>query len=288
MRTGVVSIAAHLCLGSSLLFWGNGVFAAPVESMLKNGVIATADYRTGSADKPAVILIHGFMQTRHSPPMNRLADALADSGYAVLVPTLSLGISRRTRSLPCEAAHRHTLQDEASELGHWVDWLVAQHGRRKIAIIGHSTGSQGVLAYLTGTPGGAVKKGILTSLGPIFIDNQEFDKTDKSPEARAETGLKKFTLAYCKKNYVAPPSAYLSYAERRDDRLLDEVGAIKIPVNMIIGGKDQLYSPGWASRLRNSKLKVTVIEGAGHFYDGEHEFDLFDRVQKMLADMPKQ
>ncbi|MDP2829525.1 MAG: alpha/beta fold hydrolase [Sulfuricellaceae bacterium] len=287
MRTGLVSMTVRLCLALSLLFWGNGAFAAPVEIKLKYGIIATADYRSGRADKPVVILVHGFMQTRHSPPMNRLADALADSGYAVLIPTLSLGISRRVRSLPCEAAHRHTLQDEANELGHWVDWLAGQNKPQKIAIIGHSTGSQAVLAYLAGTPGNTVKKGILTSLGPIFVDDPEFEKVRKSPEMRTETGLKKFTLAYCRKNYVSTPSAYLSYAERREDRLLNEVGAIKAPVDMIIGGKDQLYSPGWAKRVRASKLKVAVIEDAGHFYDGEHEFDLFDRVQEMLADLPR-
>lgn len=271
-----VSKTACLCLVLSLaLFgWSWGAVAAPVESKLKNGVIAVADYRPGNADKPIVILVHGFMQTRHSPPMSRLADGLADSGYSVLVPTFSLGISRRVRSLSCEASHRHSLLDEANELGHWVDWLAAQAASKKIVIVGHSTGSQAVLAYLAGSPGASVKKGILTSLGPIFVDNAEYDRVRKSPEIRNESGLKKFTLAYCKKNYVSTPAAYLSYAERREERLLSEVGALKLPVEMIIGSKDQLFSPEWLDRVKASKLKATVIEGAGHFYDGEHEFEI--------------
>lgn len=283
MGMGLRKTAIGFCLGAFLSLAGSGALSASVESKLKNGVIATADYRIGNPDKPAVILIHGFMQTRHSPPMNRLADALADSGYTVLVPTLSLGISRRVRSLPCEAAHRHSLLDEAAELGHWVEWLANQNGQKKIAVVGHSTGSQAVLVYLAGTPDSAVKKGILTSLGPIFVDDAEFEKTRKSPDMANQAGLKKYSLAYCRKNYVSTSDAYLSYAARREDQLLNEAGAIKPPVEIIIGDKDQLYSPAWANRLRASKLRVSVIEGAGHFYDGAYEFDLFDRVQAMLA-----
>ena len=102
---------------------------------------------TAQRDKPAVLLLHGFLQTRDFPTVATLARGLRDAGYPVLSPTLSLNIPNRSQSLACEAIHRHSLDDDIGEIARWVDWLKS-HGHRSIVLIGHSFGSLQLLAYL--------------------------------------------------------------------------------------------------------------------------------------------
>lgn len=264
----------------------SGAWSETVESRLSSGLIVAAEYRPGKAGYPVVILLHGFMQTRNSPPMNRLADALSDSGYAILVPTLSLGVSRRGKSLPCEAVHHHGFQDDLAELGHWIGWLGAR-SHEKVALVGHSSGSQLALAYIAGAPSPLVRSAILASVGPIYIDPAEYGaaRAEKTPDPGKPAPLRRFTLAYCKKNYVSSVPAYLSHAEWNADRMLESLNKVRAsaPVEIVIGGNDQVFPSGWAVRLRKVRVPVNVIEGAGHFFDGEHEFDLFDRVSAILG-----
>lgn len=261
-------------------------WAETVESRLPSGLVVAAEYRPGKAGYPVVMLLHGFMQTRNSPPTNRLADALSDAGYAILVPTLSLGVSRRVKSLSCEAVHKHGMQDDVAELAHWANWL-ADRSRTGLVLVGHSTGSQHVLAYLSGTYHPLVRGAILTSVGPIYLDSSEYGpaRAEKPGDSGKPAPLRRFTLAYCQKNYVSSVPAYLSYAEWGADRLVENLNRARIPVEVIIGGNDQVFPPEWPARLKKSRVPVGVIEGAGHFFDGEHEFDLFDRVNVILTRM---
>ncbi len=126
-------------------------FADTVELKLQNGVIATADFRAGKPSRPAILLLHGFLQTRNALPISPLANTLADDGYTVLVPTLTLGINQRAQSLDCEAPHIHTKEGDVAEIGYWTDWL-ARKGYKSIVLIGHSSGSLEILQYVSQNP----------------------------------------------------------------------------------------------------------------------------------------
>lgn len=260
--------------------------ADTVEIKLPSGLVGMADYRAGKADLPAVLLLHGFLQTRNSPPMNRLADALADGGYPVLVPTLSLGISRRNKSLPCEAVHKHTLQDDVQEIAYWVRWL-GSHGYKRIALIGHSSGGKDVLAYLSGsTPNAGVERAILVSVVPIYVDAEQYRKAhaEKLPVSgqAAALPLRRFTMAYCNNNYAAILPAYLSYADWTAEVIMDRLARISVPVDIVLGNADRVVPAGWQAQLKKGRAPVHLIEGAGHFFDDEYEFDLTDRVMAIL------
>lgn len=267
----------------AMLAWPLLARADVVEIKLSSGVVATAEYRTGQAGKPALLLLHGFMQTRDSPPMNRLADALADAGYTVLVPTLSLGVTRRAKSLSCEAVHKHTLEDDMQELSHWVDWL-GKRAHRDIVLVGHSSGAKDVLAYAVGKPDARVNKVILVSIAFPHVDHAEYarSRAEKAPGESRAAPLRRFTIAYCKGNYVSSTPAYLSYASWDGDRIVARLNEVKVPAFVIIGDKDAVFLPEWGERLRKTRVPVDVVKGAGHFFDGEHEFELFDRVDAIL------
>ena len=280
-RTGYWKIL----LLATLLF-PQATFGAAVESKLPSGATATADYRQGEPALPAVLLLHGFLQTRDAPPMSRLGDILAESGYSVLAPTLSLGVTRRARSLTCETVHTHSMDSDVKEIEHWVSWLIAK-GHRDIVLIGHSMGSLQLLAYLTTRPPeAAVTKAILTSLIPPHLDLKERDRMlgtgTASKEKSDSQALGRYTISYCKKNYVATRVAYISYAEWTRERALDALGKAKIRPEVILGGRDRLFGPDWPEQIRNRGISVTVIGEAGHFFDGAHEFELTDSVEAIL------
>ena len=97
-------------------------------------ISASAEYLVGQRDKPAVLLLHGFLQTREFPTVATLARGMHDAGYTVLSPTLSLGIPNRRHSLACEAVHHHSLDDDVSEIARWVGWLKSR-GHRSIVLV---------------------------------------------------------------------------------------------------------------------------------------------------------
>lgn len=262
--------------------------ADTVEIKLSPSLVGTADFRAGKPELPAVLLLHGFLQTRNAPPMSRLADALTDAGYPVLVPTLSLGISHRNKSLSCEAIHRHTQQDDLKEIAQWVNWL-ASHGHRKVAMIGHSSGSITILAYLSATPDNLVERAILVGITPIDTNLGQFHRAraEKPFSPEQTPPLSRFTMAYCKNNYAAPVAAYLSYANWTGDVTVKALDKINIPVDVVLGGKDQVISPAWRAQLMKSRTPITLIENAGHFFDGEYEFELNDRIGEILKKKSK-
>ncbi len=72
--------------------------SARMELDIAPGVTAEADYWPGEADMPAVLILHGFLQTSEFPTVRRLAESLAEEGFSVLTPSLTLGLNRRRQS----------------------------------------------------------------------------------------------------------------------------------------------------------------------------------------------
>lgn len=262
--------------------------AETVEAKLPTGIIATADFRAGQPARPAVLLLHGFLQTHHAPPTSSLANTLANQGYTVLTPTLSLGINQRSQSLACEAVHAHTMDGDVAEIGFWVDWLTHK-GYNSIALIGHSAGSSQILQYLAQKPSPAVRKAILTSLTAFHSENAERQtavERMKTLLPADEKDLGRFTLTYCIKNYVAPPRAFLSYAAYDADKTLKLLGKTRALVEVVMGGTDTTMNADWIGKIRRCGVPVTVIEKTGHFFDGEQELDLADKTESVLKALP--
>jgi pimeloyl-ACP methyl ester carboxylesterase len=260
-------------------------FAAPVETALNDKLIARAEYRPGEAGKPTVLLVHGFLQTHEFPTIHRLIDGLNDEGYGVLAPTLSLGVTHRRQSLPCEAVHLHTMEQDAREIAHWVDWLV-ERKHSDVVLLGHSFGSLTALAYLTGYRNAAVKRfvGVSAVEGRLRIDEvqreQLIAQTRKKVSAK-QRALMTESLSFCQK-YRATPESTLSYLEWSPRRILDEVRRLPLTVSFILGSRDDRLGPNWIEQLRKTPARVHVIEGANHFMDGDFEFDLLDTLLMTL------
>lgn len=252
-----------------------------VETKLPTGKIAAADYHAGKSGQPAILILHGFLQTRTFPTVANAGEALAGAGYTVLLPTLSLGISRRNQSLPCEAVHSHTLDEDVAELDVWTRWL-ASRGHTRIVLIGHSFGSVQLLEYLNRQPSPAVAKALLISLSDVEMKQDAKQRTSLGRElrdsiARKEKSLAEAEFGHCKK-YVAPPAALLSYLSITRNSILNSLHKPPVPVEVLLGSADERMGSDWANRLAARGVAVRVINGANHFFDNQYEFDLQDAL----------
>lgn len=269
-----------------LLIWvfPTAAHADLVQQLMRPGIPASADYSVGERSKPAVMLLHGFLQTREFPTVASLARGLHDAGYTVLSPTLSLNIPDRKQSLACEAVHKHSLDDDVAEIGRWVNWLKSRN-HHAIVLLGHSFGSMQLLAYLSANPDAAVKGYIGTSLieaqiGPV--DRPTLIAQLENRILGKQRALINQSLSFCIK-YPSTPEGLLSYVRWDQARVLASLKQSPVSVKLIMGDSDEMLGKGWLKALQHIQAPLVLVKGANHFMDGEHEFDLLEHSLGYLA-----
>lgn len=258
--------------------------ASVVTQTVRPNIVASATYMVGDRDKPVVLLVHGFLQTRNFPTVASLADGLHDAGYSVLLPTLSLNIPARGQSLACEAIHRHSLDNDVDEIARWVLWLKSQ-GHRSIVLLGHSFGSLQLLAYLSDHPDPAVKAYIGTSLIEAQIgasDRRDLTAQLEDRINRKQRDLVYQSLSFCRK-YTTTPEEMLSYVRWDQARTLAALKQAPVPTLLIMGDSDSVLGHNWLKALQHIKARMVIVKGANHFMDGEHEFDLLQQTLEFLS-----
>ncbi len=266
-------------------------FADTIEAKLPKGIIVTAGFHMGRPSQPAILLLHGFLQTHHSQPMISLASNLASKGYTTLNPTISLGINKRSQSMPCEAVHTHTAEEDIAEISYWVNWLIKK-GHKNIVLAGFSsTGNFEILSYTAQSVHPAIKNVILVSPNPIFSVQADLQKTRlalKSNKNKDANRPELYSLGYCLNNFAATTNSYLSYAVYDENKVLELIEKTTSPTEIIIGTADTILPKNWAARIKalNSPAHVNIVENANHFFDGISEFDLVEKVESILKKVP--
>lgn len=262
--------------------------AAIVQQEMRPGIPASAEYLIGERNKPAVLLLHGFLQTRDFSTVTTLARGLQDAGYTVLSPTLSLNIPNRRQSLACEAIHKHSMENDVAEIGRWVEWLRSR-GHHSIVLIGHSFGSLQMLAYLNNHPDPAVKAYIGASLVEAQIATMSRQVLISQLETRIQDKQRTLVtqpLSFCRK-YTSTPEDLLSYVRWDQPRLLTALKQAPVSILLIMGDADNMLGQGWLKALQHINVPMAIVHGGSHFMDGEHEFDLLDYSLKFLENLPQ-
>ncbi len=261
--------------------WLTTAQAELIELKLNNGITVEANYHQGETGMSSIMVLHGFLQTRDFYTVKRLADSLIDAGYSVLMPTLSLGLNRRNKSMDCGAIHFHSMDADIAEIELWVNWL-HKKSASDIILIGHSAGSVFELAYLDQASNPPVKQAIFISVS-YFGSGPYSHETPADAERARQTKneLGEFGLSFCEK-YIAPASNYLSYYDWNRSRVLNAIKKQSIPIATIIGEKDRRLAKDWVSVIQENEIKVITVPGANHFFDNEHEFELQDAIDELL------
>ncbi|MDH5736365.1 MAG: alpha/beta hydrolase, partial [Gammaproteobacteria bacterium] len=275
------------------LIFSTTISADTISQVMDSKLVGLADYRPGDADKPALLILHGFLQTHNFGIIKSLTDELADNGYTVLAPTLTLGIDKRARSFTCDMIQSHKFDDQYAELDSWINWL-KNNGHSEIILIGHSTGGLGVLAYsaLRNTLSVSIM-GLIVINPTILVTKSERDKINKNLVvarellAKNKNELGEFTLAYCVDNYISSPGSYISYASITENDLFSYFSNANHPVINIVASDDKLIPENMGNKLRKKGGNVIDIDGANHFFTNGHEFELFDAVNKAILILNK-
>lgn len=251
-----------------------------------DGKVLNAEYLRGDVQRPALLVLHGFLQTNEFQTTQSLISNLSMLGYTILGPNLSLGVSGRRQSMQCQAPHNHSFEDDLGEIDFWIGWLRRQ-GHAGVILVGHSWGSQHGLGYMEAHPEAPVAAVIAISLVRAEQTPVVRARQISAAEARAtrrDRSLKPYALSFCKK-FMATPESYLSYARWDDARVLESLARLKhrrLPVHIIVGSKDNRIDDAWVREL-TSAAQVAVIDGANHFFSSVHEFDLSDRLEEILS-----
>jgi pimeloyl-ACP methyl ester carboxylesterase len=286
MATSIQSRSLLGALFSICLFLGS--YPAQSEIIVQkqaSGLIATAELLEGDTDKKAILILHGFLQTRDFFTVRRLANALHELGYTLLLPNLTLGIDDRRQSLACEAIHTHSMAQDTEEIDSWVNWLQRRTGNN-VTLIGHSVGSVELLAYLAERPASPVDQAILISLiafaqGPIAREREADRQRALQQLAAGQKTVSNYPLNYCD-SYTTTPDNYLSYLTWNGNKTLEILNKMTTKPTIILGGGDRRLGVDWLPLVKQTGAEVIEIPNANHFFDHEYEFDLMDGVIELL------
>jgi hypothetical protein len=90
-------------------------------------------------------------------------------------------------------------------------------------------------------------------------------------------------FGHCKR-YVAPAPALLSYLTVTRKNILESLAKQSVPIEVFVGSGVVRMGPDWLEKLAARGVAVRVIDGANHFFDNEHEFDLQDALLQAVQD----
>jgi hypothetical protein len=57
-------------------------------------------------------------------------------------------------------------------------------------------------------------------------------------------------------------------------------------MRLIMGDADKILGHGWLQALQHIETPMTIVPGANHFMDAEHEFDLLEHTLDFLQTLP--
>lgn len=275
-----------LLVAAVLIIFINPLFGESVQLDISEKITANAEYYPGEESKPSILILHGFLQNYDFPTVKRLAESLNESDYNVLTPSLTLGISKRKKSLACEAIHSHSLEKDIIEVEQWVKWL-QKKSHKKIILIGHSTGSIYLANYLSQYPSDKIKQIIfiaMPNLNPDFRNGQSTELQKKAEQLVLNNNhsLHDFKLAYCER-YPTTAKNFLSYLQLSKEKIISYLSRISIPKTLILGSEDKRIDQQWSRKLTQQGVEIVSIDGANHFFDYEFEFELLDAVKITLS-----
>ncbi|TVQ75349.1 MAG: alpha/beta hydrolase, partial [Chromatiaceae bacterium] len=117
--------------------------------------------------------------------------------------------------------------------------------------------------------------------GEAAFESPEHAARARASRARGNPELDEYALGFCRR-YVTTPTAYLSYFDwdkQRTDRAFQSLG---VPATLIAGSADERINLEWIETLQRHGAEIRIVEGANHFFDHLHEFDLLDEIEQIL------
>ena len=264
----------------------------PFRGLTLNANLEMAD---GKTFKDGTILItHGTLAHNKMEIIATLQRLLNERGFNTLAINLSLGLDNRHGMYDCKVPHRHKHSNALREIGAWVSWLYAQ-GSSKIVLVGHSRGGNQTAQYMVDRQVPKVRGAVL--IAPALWDKESAHKSYKDAYKvtlnsllgkmnRAIIAHKGDTLfddvgfIYCPKASVSAASFADYYGEDKFRDTPTVLVRVKKQVLVIAGSEDSVVKglPERMVGVVNNKIKLAVIDGAGHFFLDFYSEDVADLI----------
>ncbi|MBK8639276.1 MAG: alpha/beta hydrolase [Chromatiaceae bacterium] len=266
------------------------------------GLTLNANLETTGANwpqGPVVLMTHGTLAHGGMETLQGLQSAFKDRGISSLALTLSLGLDNRHGMYECNRAHTHQLTDAVAEIGAWLGWLHDQ-GATQIALLGHSRGGNQSARFAAEHPEAPISALIL--IAPDTWNETELERDyrqrygkELAPRleqarqlvsaGRGSVMMEHLDFLYCP-DTSATAAALLSYygPDPRLDtpRLIPD---IKVPVLVIAGSEDKIAAelvPKVLPLADGQRVRLTVLDGADHFFRDLYADDIGDAVRALL------
>jgi len=271
----------------------------PHKGLTLNGNLEMAD---GKSFKDGVILItHGTLAHNKMEIIATLQNLLVERGFNVLAINLSLGLDNRHGMYDCAVTHRHKHTDAIGEMGAWVSWLYAQ-GSHQIILAGHSRGGNQTAQYMINRQVPKVKAAVL--IAPSVWDEETARKSYKSRykvslnsllgkmnravlAKKGETIFNDLGFIYCPKTSVTAAAFVGYYGADRFFNTPTVLVRVKKPVLVIAASEDTVVRglPKKMAGVVNAKIKLEVVEGAGHFFLDFYSEDVANLISDFVGNL---
>lgn len=262
---------------------------------------ANLEMAAGKSMKDGVILMtHGTLAHGRMEIMSTLQDNMKARGYNSLSINLSYGVNNRPFAMhECSLPQTHTNEDAINEIAAWVNWLKSK-GAEKIALLGHSRGSNQVAWYTTEKPNTSVKAAVLIAPGSLSTDDLAHDYKSRFGKelgpllekarqqiksGKGKEKIIKVNVVYCKDTQTTAETlvSYHGFDPRLD--AYNSLDKIRLPVLMIGGSADEI-TPGVAEKTKphadGKRVQVVNIDGADHFFRDLYAEEAADAINAFL------
>lgn len=262
---------------------------------------ANLEMAPGKALKDGVILMtHGTLAHGRMEIMTALQEAMKARGYNSLSINLSYGVNNRAYAMhDCALPQTHTNADAVAEIGAWTGWLESK-GAGKIALLGHSRGSNQTAWYASESKDAAIKAVVLIApgylpadylakdyrsrfgkeLGPVLAKAKADLKAGKGGEPMPKTGV-----LYCKDAQTTAASLVSYHDHEPRLEAYSQLAKMRAPV-LVIGGSADETTPGVAEKAAphadGKRVSVVKIDGADHFFRDLYADEAADAIADFL------
>jgi pimeloyl-ACP methyl ester carboxylesterase len=286
----------------SCLIWASATSAEEKQVELEiNGKIALGDLVVpdgASVQNGVLLMTHGALAHKDQELMEALQRALDERGVATLAHTLTLNQDRRIGMFDCAVPHNHAHEDAIAEIAAWVDWL-KRSGAKRVWGLGHSRG--GIQMAWFAAEKGVLEKVVLVAPGTgdnpskVTENYRRRFNADLTPilekasdlveKGKPDTMLDVPGFAFCPAGKASARSIVAQYAPDSRRATQSHVPKIKVPVLAITGTRDTVV-PDVREKLGpladGKKLRLEVIEGAGHMFLDFYAEDAADMIAAFL------
>ena len=119
------------------------------------------------------------------------------------------------------------------------------------------------------------------SEGPSANEANTHADLARAEIAKGFNPMGNYAMSYCKL-YPTTAKAFMSYYQWNREKVASVSASFADMINVIIGTGDKRIDPDWKEQLKQNMVSVIAIEGANHFFDQAHEFDLLDAIEGLL------